>query len=274
MYLIDGLKLCPLNSLPPERLMRGLLYGDGLFESIYYHSQTAFFYDEHVQRLTRGMKILGLQASVPSIDDVQVFLKTLQKDQDTLRIRLMVIREPGGLYTPTNDKAMVLLHMESTPEFSILNDVASGISVQSQLVPNALSFCKTLNAIPYIMAGRERAAKGWGEILMTEGRNNELAAAGSGNLIAFHPINKEFTMPGEHAGVAAGIMRAALAKYLIAEGYKVSDEAIRAQNLAAMQMASCNSFSVKYISTIDSIPHNTAEISVIINNALSLLKLA
>jgi len=269
MYLIEETRLCPLNSLPPERFMRGLLYGDGLFESIYYHNSKLYFYEAHINRLKRGMAILGLNADLPSESQIHRFLVTLQKEEDTLRIRLLLVREPGGLYTPTSEKAMVVLHIESSPAFQIITDVSAGISVHAQLAPHALSFCKTLNAIPYIMAGRERAANGWGEILLTQSSKNELAAAGSGNVIAFNHNKKEFIMPGNDAGVAAGIMRGMLEIYFVSKGYIVIDTSLKAEQLAELELASCNSFSVKFISTIDKEVHTTTHVKPLIQEALS-----
>jgi branched-chain amino acid aminotransferase/4-amino-4-deoxychorismate lyase len=274
MYLIEDSKLCPLNSLPPERFMRGLLYGDGVFESIYFHNERLFFYDDHLERLARGMAILGLQATLPTEAQIIKFLKTLQKNEDTLRIRLLIIREPGGLYTPTSDKAMVMLQIETSTKFAVVEQVSSGISVKAQLAPNQLSFCKTLNAIPYVMAGRERSSKGWGEILMTEGRNHEIAAAGSGNLIAYNARNQEFLMPGEASGVAAGIMRKNLVIALERQGYVVRDQAIPSHLLSELELASCNSFSVKFIESVDGENHETSSISKIIIIVLTELGLA
>ena len=55
-------KIIPLSEANISILDRGLLYGDGVFESLRTYNNRPFQLDGHIKRLLRGLKILRIRA--------------------------------------------------------------------------------------------------------------------------------------------------------------------------------------------------------------------
>lgn len=263
MYVVEGNKLVPLSSLPPQILMRGILYGDGVFESILYQNGKLHFLAEHYERLKKGLKVLDMKADLPTEGQLLKFLALLQKADETVRIRLITVREEGGLYAPEKNQALVLLSVEASQMFQI-REVNAGVSTTVKLYRHPLSFAKTLNALPYILAGMEGKAKNWTTILIPNEKEIELVAGGTGNLIGYKPSTNTWILPGGQSGVSEGITRRMLITYLQENlpQAEIIDRPISHREILDYQIAVCNSFGFSLVKRIEGFDSDVQELKI------------
>lgn len=187
---------------------RGLNYGDGLFETIRMADGQTPYLDTHLERLTRGMKILKI--SVPDNYTTEYFnkrIKLLSEGHVFGRVRLSVFRAAGGLYTPERNIPEYVLTFKPSQDDSWGWSSARlklGICPVVQLPVNILSGLKTANALPYILAGIWIEEQKLDECILLN-QMGEVAEAGRSNIFYFKN-NKLFT-PEDQAGGVNGVMR-------------------------------------------------------------------
>src|SRR5690606_11792920 len=93
---------------------RGFAYGDAVFETIRISSRKILFWEGHYFRLMASMRILRMEIPMEFTMDYleEQLLKTVKNsypDTTTIRAKLTVYRNEGGLYTPqTNTVSFVI----------------------------------------------------------------------------------------------------------------------------------------------------------------------
>ncbi|GAB4128503.1 MAG: branched-chain-amino-acid transaminase [Raineya sp.] len=136
---------------------RAFEYGDGIFESLIAHKQTIQFWQSHYQRLWEGCKALRLDLppdfSASFLENTILTLAQKNNLNDFYRIKINVWRRAGGLYSPTERQVEYLLrvypyqpHQEKVKHRAIFFG-------EIPLVYSAISPFKTLNSLPYVLAG-------------------------------------------------------------------------------------------------------------------------
>lgn len=188
---------------------RAFQYGDGLFETIRYENGRIWYWPDHFDRLTAGMH--ALQLSYPNnftaetlsqrID--QLLLANRLIDQSA-RIKLQVWRQAGGLYTPSTNNSHVLLTARSGQPFSLTEKAAVGIYDAFRLTQSPVSSFKTLNALPYVLAGLYKQEHAYDDVILLDAQGN-LAECLASNLFWF--INQTLVMPSLMTGCVNGIIR-------------------------------------------------------------------
>lgn len=151
------------NILPKQEISlsinnRSFRYGDGLFESIRVFNQKIPFLKYHFQRLQKGIQLLQLKP--PSDFDLSFLQKKiqqlLQKNQlQNARLRLLVFRAEGGLYTPTNHQLHYLIEMDALSEdhFTLSqNGLKIGLYPTFKKNISPLSTIKSTNSLLYVLA--------------------------------------------------------------------------------------------------------------------------
>jgi branched-chain amino acid aminotransferase/4-amino-4-deoxychorismate lyase len=136
---------------------RAFEYGDGLFESIIGCGRQIQFWESHYRRLTAACRALHLE--IPENFN-ETFLREIIFDlaqqngfTEFYRIKINVWRQTGGLYTPTTNKIHHLIRLYTyTPKTEYIK--AKAIFFRDvPLVYSIISPYKTLNALPYVLAG-------------------------------------------------------------------------------------------------------------------------
>jgi branched-subunit amino acid aminotransferase/4-amino-4-deoxychorismate lyase len=214
---------------------RAFCYGDALFESIHCLGTMPQFIENHWNRLIQGMHLLKMDARN---EVTQKFLhehieKLLNKNRifKGARIRFMVYRNEGGLYTP--DQSSISWLMESKIleiEKYELNtrgltvDIFDGVHKPV----NVLSNLKTNNALVYVLAGIFGKENKLDEcfILNQYGRIIESISSNvfivTGNTVVTPPLTE---------GCIAGTMRHTLLSLIPRAGYKVEERGILEKHL-------------------------------------------
>ncbi len=150
---------------------RGLMYGDGVFDTLRVYRGNTLLLEEHITRLHSGMEILGMEVRNDlEIDTLQKKLWELLEKQQLLHtdaiVRLQVWRDGQRGYHPQGDSS---IHYSVTasdwPEFfshPILATVDQR-RIPSQSMPSTAKFT---NGINYILAAQSAADKGGDDALM------------------------------------------------------------------------------------------------------------
>jgi branched-chain amino acid aminotransferase len=96
---------------------RGLMLGDGLFETMRAHGGTIFSLDRHLDRLRRGLAALAIHES-PQLREWVLAAAHTAKDFDA-SVRLTVTRGagPAGVAPPADGRTTVVVAVNPMPEF-------------------------------------------------------------------------------------------------------------------------------------------------------------
>lgn len=196
---------------------RAFRYGDGLFETIRCHQTRPLFFEEHYQRLLRGMSVLKINTSgMPTSAAFQEHIERLivrNRIFYDARVRLSLFRREGGLYTPENNNPAWLL--EATP----LEDKGYHLNTNGLRIGFFEGFpkvwtleapYKTLSATPYILAGLFKKENHWDDCLIPN-QDKKFIESISSNLF-WRKDGKLFT-PSVSSGCVDGIMRNQVLKY-------------------------------------------------------------
>ncbi len=194
-------------SLPPTD--RAFQYGDGLFETIRFEGGKLWFWPDHYDRLVRGMTALYIDVPESFSERYLHDLVLTLIDRNNLsdgpaRIKLQVWRQPGGLYTPTTHAANWLVTAKPGQPFALTDKPRLGIFRDVRLSPSRFSAFKTLNAIPYVLAGLYRQQHAFDEVVLLD-TNGHLAECVASSL--FWVKNHQLITPSLESGCIDGIIR-------------------------------------------------------------------
>ena len=214
---------------------RAFRYGDGLFESIWYSEGIIPFLQQHLARLSRGMKLLGYKKcnclNEESIHQMIVDLCQKNEIKGAARIRLSVFRKDGGLYTPDTDEFDFIIESETLNSIDYQLEpkgLIIGISKTIEKPINVLSEIKSSNALLLVMAAREAKKNKWNDALLLNNEGN-IAEATSSNL--FVVKGETIYTPPIEDGAMDGIMRQQIAILI-----KKSNFRLRVKSLTALDL--------------------------------------
>lgn len=222
-------------------------FGDGLFETMIAIKGKIRFYDRHLERLMEGMALLDLDSSY--IDEEELRLLVANKvSESPVRIRWDVFRAGAGKYTPESNAVVQQLHLSPhTPTPSVKNK--TGIAESLRLYPTAWSACKTLNAIPYVLANKERKERGLDEIILLDHRGF-ISEAGAANI--FWRIKDRFFTPSLSCACINGVSRRVIKEELLRKNISLQEgEFTLTEMLCADQVLVTNCTGISYLSEIN-----------------------
>src|SRR5690606_37498479 len=157
-------------------------YGDGFFETVITEKGKGYFFEDHFERLTQAFKSFYMK--MPPEFNADFFQKKIETlcDKNNLekmaRVKIMVWRKPGGLFTPeTNEIDYLITTSEFNPSpvfkerVMFYDDIRTGFSIVSPF--------KTLNALTYVMASVLKNNIGADDMVLLdrEGNISECTAA-------------------------------------------------------------------------------------------------
>lgn len=191
---------------------RGLLYGDGIFETIKYAHRRLNFWEDHYFRLMASMRIVRMEIPMhfsPEYLEEQIS-RTLQANdlqQESARVKILVVRKAGGLYTPASNDIDWLITVEAweQPAYQ-LNEEGLNIELYRDFYkPSGMwGNLKTSSAQLYTVASIFRRENGFDECVLINERK-EVVEAISSNIFMLQG-NTLFTPPLE-SGCLKGVMR-------------------------------------------------------------------
>ncbi len=233
MIFLNGRLVSPREARIDPR-DRGLLLGDGLFETLLCRSGRPLDLTPHYQRLAAGARGLGISLTLSEDEVAQAIAGLLAAEALTdgaAALRITLTRGPGprGLLPPRAGDPTVMISAEawSRPDPAPAAAVIAGVR-RNEHSPSAS--LKTLNYLDNIMARREAEERGADEALMlnTAGR---LCCGTASNL--FLVLGDRLATPPIAEGALPGITRAAILERAPRLGIAVEEKPLPAEALAS-----------------------------------------
>ncbi|QJD77087.1 aminotransferase class IV [Spirosoma rhododendri] len=186
MSLVYNSTVLADDALPLLPTDRAFQYGDGLFETIRYERGHVWFWPDHIARLQAGMAALHLTFPPDLTADVlySQLLDLLARNgltDTTARVKLQVWRQPGGLYTPVTSAINYLLTARAGLPFASTEKPKISIYDTFRLHDSPVSSLKTLNSLPYVLAGIYKSQQQLDDVLLLN-TNGYLAECQAANL--------------------------------------------------------------------------------------------
>jgi len=190
---------------------RAFRFGDALFETIRVSQGKICFLQEHLTRLTHGMKVLKMQmhpdlrpASIR--EKIRHILNTHEMTGGA-RVRLTVYRGGEGFYTPEQNGVEYTIEITELPDSEFLWE-NTGKTIDLYEVHkkpiHELSTIKSTNSIFYIMAGIHASEKGWDDCLLVNDLGHIVESVSSNIFVAYNGV---LYTPSTEQGCIPGIMR-------------------------------------------------------------------
>ena len=224
------------DDVPKPELGRSFRYGDGVFETILIRGGEPWFLDDHIERLSDGLDILGfdfqMEVFLPKI--MRELYRTISANgvQDFGRARIQVYRKGGGAYLPKKNAPGFIIEAASFPSDPWINDkpLQVGIYHHVPIAPSPLTRIKSANALPYILGAKYGESNGWDDALMrsTDGYIIEGTKA---NMFVVHAATV-FTPP-VFGGCLPGVMRKNVLRVLKKRNVNVEERHLTHLDLAA-----------------------------------------
>lgn len=191
---------------------RGLNYGDGVFETIKFANNRLNFWEDHYFRLMASMRIVRMEIPMsfsPEYleEEIRKTLKVNQLAEKSARVKLLVVRKAGGLYTPeTNEVDFLITTEEIDSNIYQLNEEGLNIELFKDFYKNSglLGTIKTTSAQLYTIASIFRKENDYDECLLINERK-EVVEAISSNLFILK--GDDLITPPLESGCLKGIMR-------------------------------------------------------------------
>ncbi len=200
---------------------RGLLYGDGLFETVRIYSGKFFRLSEHLKRLMDGLKVLEIKIPY-SRDELEIFVRELAL---TNRInegfaRVVVSRGEGFLgFSPRGSATPhVAICARERPVAMRSKEVWKLLPSKRPIAPIPL---KSLSYLPYVLAKKEAEDAGCDDAILMDAHGTVIEASGS-NIFLLN--DGHIVTPPLSTGCLPGITRAELIKVAKKEGYHVEQK--------------------------------------------------
>lgn len=189
---------------------RAFRYGDGLFETMRMIEGNLMYFKFHMERLFKGMNALKLHYHKSFDSELiasEIFsLARANKIYKNARVRFSVFREDGGWYTPEKNTFQYLIEIQGLEESSYIAEKGLIVDVYPELRKDytSISSLKTINALPYVLAGVYRKENQLDECILLN-RENNIVESISSNIFLVKE-NKIYT-PAISEGCIDGVMR-------------------------------------------------------------------
>lgn len=168
---------------------RGILYGDGVFETIKAVNGKLLFWEDHYFRLMASMRILRMEIPMdftPDFLEKQLHdtLKASDLINQSARIRITVYRGGAGTYLPeTNTVGYYAFAKALSNPFYTLEDTSYEVELYKDHYVNAdiISTLKTTNKIVHVTGSIFAKENGYDNCLLINNQKNVVEAL-QGNL--------------------------------------------------------------------------------------------
>jgi branched-chain amino acid aminotransferase len=194
---------------------RGYTYGDALFETIKVSGGKVLFWEDHYFRLMASMRIMRMEIPMNFTmefleDEIHKTLEANSSNKVSSRVKIMIHRNEGGLYTPeTNDISYVITATQIEEDFYLIKEGVYEVDLFKDyyLSPSLLSTLKTNNKALNIVGSIYAKENGLNNCLLLN-TNKQVVEALNGNI--FLVKGKTIKTPPLSDGCLKGVMRTQL----------------------------------------------------------------
>lgn len=219
--LIDG----PLEVARGER---GLLLGDGLFETMLVLNRTPLWGNMHLARLEAAAHELGLGFHRDGLDDaITEILDGIPKLHHVLRVTLTRGSAARGL-AAVGGSSSLLLMLDAFDPAMMLKPVALSSTAIRRNPASVSCRLKTLSYIDNIAAAREAASHGVEDALMLNTAGN-VACTTIANLFLLK--GKSLITPARDQGILTGVTRQTLLHSAAHVGLRPEERVVKPEEL-------------------------------------------
>ena len=219
--LIDG----PLEVARGER---GLLLGDGLFETMLVLNRTPLWGNMHLARLEAAAHELGLGFHRDGLDDaITEILDGIPKLHHVLRVTLTRGTAARGL-AAVGGSSSLLLMLDAFDPAMMLKPVALSSTAIRRNPASVSCRLKTLSYIDNIAAAREAASHGVEDALMLNTAGN-VACTTIANLFLLK--GKSLITPARDQGILTGVTRQTLLHSAAHVGLRPEERVVKPEEL-------------------------------------------
>ncbi|MGV6800367.1 MAG: aminotransferase class IV [bacterium] len=198
---------------------RGLLLGDGLFETLLVKPEGVVFFAEHMERLRKSAGRLSIPIEYTDDEIATAIMKLCDASTSAVRISLSRGAASRGLAPPAQDQVQPVLFITTAP-YHYQPSPPAHQAIVSTIRRNEGSIAtqlKTLSYLDNICAIQEARAAGADEAIMCNNRGH-LACVTIGNIFLFH--HGRLATPPLGDGVLPGITRGKIMQ--LADALKIS----------------------------------------------------
>jgi branched-chain amino acid aminotransferase group I len=202
----------PVESITISPFNRGLLYGDGLFETLRSYGGRVFRLAEHLKRLADGMKVLRIEHCLQAGDVEQAVYELLSRNRlSDASIRITVFRGDGEGFEPHDNLKPLLLIIARPFAGYRAEDYAQGFRAHivspRRNTYSPLSRIKSSNYLENIL-GRLEAREHNAQEALFLNSSGWVAEAAAANI--FMIKDNVLITPPVDTGILPGITRAAV----------------------------------------------------------------
>jgi len=200
---------------------RGLLYGDGLFETVRVYGGKFFRLHAHLKRMFTGLKFLGIKLPY-TLDEMEIFTRELAVANRINEgfARVVVSRGEGilGFSPHGSGPPHVAIYARERPVAARSKEAWRLMFSKRPISP--LPF-KSLSSLPNVLAKKEAEAAGFDEALLLDAEGTVIEATGSN---VFLLNDGELVTPPLSTGCLPGITRAEVIKVTRKKGFRVREK--------------------------------------------------
>lgn len=207
----ENLGLVTINGKKENKISvfdHGLLYGDGIYETIRVFNKRAFLFEDHLKRLFLSSKLISLKIPYSKYQLVNLIKSAFKQFKlNDAFIRVLITRGVGsqGIVSKSNPNVIIIVNNR---EFSPREKINLTISKVRRIDKSAIdSKIKSLNYLNNILAKREALKKKFDDAVLLNNQDM-LTEATTSNLFVVKG-EKIFT-PSASSGILEGITRKAI----------------------------------------------------------------
>jgi branched-chain amino acid aminotransferase len=228
-------KIVPLEDAKISALDRGLLYGDGVFESLRTYGGRPFQLNEHIKRLLRGAKLLRIRMAPGAAQLKLAVLKTIAANKfKESYVKIMITRGEAKKHgldpSAAAGKPTLIVLVEEQKPFPKTIFTKGWKAVISNIVrPNVpTSRIKSLCYLDNILAKLEAGKAGADEAFMLDERRSVVEGTVSNIFIVKH--GAIYTPPKE-APILLGLTRNLVMKLAKQSAFRVAEKNLTPKEL-------------------------------------------
>src|SRR5688572_9141432 len=213
-------------------------YGNGLFETIYWHKGNMRLAHLHFERLEHGMQLLGFTTqefpNKTEVEDLVNQMAEMNDCHDAARIRLSVSFGKGSLKDAEESFHYLL---ECSP-LTITSEKLPEPGIHIDIFPDVLKSCdsfsnlKSANYLPYLVAARYATNHNLDDCLVLNSKGH-IADASIANIFLIK--GDQLVTPALTEGCVKGVMRQHIKEQIIKENsdYRLSESIVTVEDMMA-----------------------------------------
>jgi len=236
---------------------RSFLYGDGLFETLYFANRVVFRFAAHWERLVAGAAFLKVVLPYSGAEIRRHMDELIQRNRTTNGLLRLTLSRGVGVrgYSPSGaNKPTLVMSVHPAPDRSAIQTPWKLVTSSFRLPANEpLALFKTCNKLPQVLARAEADASGAQEALLLNTDGNVVEASSS-NL--FWMENASVCTAPLSSGVLAGVTRSVVLELCAQRGLKACEKAVTTSELRGSDgvFLSLSSFGIVAAGSLDGVP--------------------